>query len=542
MSTFQIVIQTAGGIGLFLLGMIVLTDGLRALAGSTMRSALMQFTKSPATGALTGAASTAVLQSSSATTVAAVGFVGAELLTFPQALGIIFGANIGTTFKGWLIAILGFKLNLISIFLPLVFIGAVLRLFTKGRLCSIGYSIAGFGLIFVGITAMQHSMSELHGFISFENLPADTLLSRLLLIGFGLVFSAVTQSSSAGVVATLTALYADLINFNQAAALVIGMDIGTTVTAAMATVGGSVGAKRTGFSHVFYNFLTATVALFLISPYTALWEYLAPGQIIKNAEIALVAFHTLFNTLGVVLILPFATQFAHFMERLIPEKISTYTQKLDYALLEEPSLAINAVQATIKNEILALFSHISAVLDNKGKGVKTDLDELQSAINYTQSYIDKINIESGSGVNWERLVNMIHTLDHLQRLLERCEEEEDRAITARDSAELGSESNMLISSLNEIISDIDTNHWSHAVWLGNDTSSKIHNQVKPFRQSVMSKVATGEYDVATGTAKLEAIRWLRRVSKHIARILGHFEIALLASGQKPEQRINQPGI
>ncbi|MGI9534447.1 MAG: Na/Pi cotransporter family protein, partial [Thermodesulfobacteriota bacterium] len=314
---FQIIIHVAGGIGLFLLGMIVLTDGLRTLAGKAMRSALMRFTSSPLSGALTGAASTAILQSSSATTVAAVGFVRAELITFPEALGIIFGANIGTTFKGWLIAILGFKLSIANFFLPIVFIGAVLRLFTKGRLATIGYSIAGFGLIFVGITVMQQSMSEMHGFISFENLPTDSFSSRLLLVGLGVLFSAITQSSSAGVVATLTALFANLINFEQAAALVIGMDIGTTVTAAMATIGGTVGAKRTGYSHVIYNLLTATIAFFLITPYTLIWDYLAPGQLIQNAEIALVAFHTLFNTLGVIVILPFTRQFAFFMEKLI---------------------------------------------------------------------------------------------------------------------------------------------------------------------------------------------------------------------------------
>ncbi|MCK5710977.1 MAG: Na/Pi cotransporter family protein, partial [Deltaproteobacteria bacterium] len=353
MDKVQIIVQLAGGIGLFLLGMIVMTEGLRALAGNTIRSVLMRFTKSPVTGALTGAASTAVLQSSSLTTVAAVGFVEAELITFPDALGIIFGANIGTTFKGWIVVMLGFKLSLGSVFLPLVFVGAVLRLFTKGRLSTIGYSIAGFGLIFVGITFMQQSMSEMHDFISFENLPADTISGRLLLVLIGVVFTAITQSSSAGVVATLTALYAGLINFNQAAALVIGMDIGTTITAVMATIGGSVGAKRTGFSHVIYNLLTGTGALLLITPYTHVWEYLAPGELVKNAEIALVGFHTFFNTIGVIIILPFTNQFARFMQRLIPGKASPYIEKLDYALLEDTDLALNAVQLAIKNESVA---------------------------------------------------------------------------------------------------------------------------------------------------------------------------------------------
>lgn len=214
MDNLLTILNILGGIGLFLLGMIVLTDGLRALAGRTMRSALMRFTKSPLTGAITGAVSTAILQSSSAITVAAVGFVGAELITFPEALGIIFGANIGTTFKGWIIAILGFKLSIGSIFLPIVLLGAILRLFTKGRWANIGYSVAGFGLVFVGITVMQQSMGGLGNIIPFDNLPADTLSGRLILVALGILFTVVTQSSSAGVVAALTALYAGIINFN----------------------------------------------------------------------------------------------------------------------------------------------------------------------------------------------------------------------------------------------------------------------------------------------------------------------------------------
>ena len=136
-----------------------MTDGLRALAGSAIRGALMRFTRSPLSGAVTGAVSTAILQSSSATTVAAVGFVGAGLITFSASLGIIFGANIGTTMTGWLVALLGFKLNLGTVILPVILVGTILRLFGNGRAANIGYALAGFGLIFVGITLMQQGMS-----------------------------------------------------------------------------------------------------------------------------------------------------------------------------------------------------------------------------------------------------------------------------------------------------------------------------------------------------------------------------------------------
>ncbi len=530
MDTFYLVIQLAGGIGIFLLGMIVLTEGLRSLAGNTIRSTLMRFTKSPATGAVTGAVSTAILQSSSATTVTAVGFVSAQLMTFPEALGIIFGANIGTTFKGWVIAILGFKLNLGSIFLPIVFIGAILRLFTKGKLATVGYTIAGFGLIFIGIAYMQESMSAMQGVISFDNLPADTITGRVLLLGMGILFTVITQSSSAGVVAALTALYADLINFNQAATLVIGMDIGTTMTAAMATIGGSTGAKRTGFSHVVYNLLTAMLALLLVSPYARLWEAISPGSLINNAEIALVAFHTMFNTLGVILIIPFAKQFANMMMWLIPDKVSVYTEKLDESLLEDPDLALTAAQTTIKKISLALFSHVSAILGDNLNGHRVDLEELQEALNDTQSFVDRIHLDSEDGAKWERLVQLIHTLDHLQRLHERCEEDEDRAMTVTGRAGLLSERDLLVETVKKVTSSIIDSNWPKAAADSQHTSSQLHKRVKPYRSEVMSSIASGEIDVNTGTQRLEAIRWLRRVGKHIARITMHFEKSILAAG------------
>ena len=534
MISYEILIQAVGGIGLFLLGMIVMTEGLRNLAGRTMRSVLMKFTRTPLTGAATGAASTAVLQSSSATTVAAVGFVGAELITFPAALGIIFGANIGTTFKGWLIAILGFKLNLLNFFMPLVFAGAVMRLFSKGRLAVIGYTLSGFGIIFVGIYILQNSMSEMHNLLSFSNLPADNISGRLLIVGIGFLFSAITQSSSAGVVASLTALYTGLINFNQAACLVIGMDIGTTVTAAMATLGGSVGAKRTGYSHVIYNFLTATMALLILNPYTWTIEYYMPGQLVNNAEILLVAFHTLFNTLGVIIVLPFTSHFAHLMEKIVPYETSGYTQKLDRELLEDPNLAINAVISSIKIVSVDIFSLILSILGKPRNSQDIDISKLNTAITEIDNYVDKIELSNLDKGNFESILNIVHTLDHLNRLQERCETEENPAAIIRKSPELIEERNLFVNNLKHIVEEININRWDKASVFANDVAEEIHNRVHPLRDSVMVQVVEGKYDSISGKENLEAIRWLRRVSKHISRINSHMKIAVTAIGNKGE--------
>lgn len=321
------IFDTLGGLGLFLLGIVILSGGLRELAGEAMRVALMRFTHSPLSGAISGALTTAVLQSSSATTVAAVGFVGAGLLGFSESLGIIFGANIGTTITGWIVVLFGFKLKIDSVIM-LVMLGAVLlRLFAKGRLATFGYTLAGFALIFIALGMMQEGMSVFAQYITPEELPKDSFIGRFQLLLFGIIFTIITQSSSAGVAMALSALFAGAINFEQAASLVVGMDVGTTVTALIATLGQSTEAKRTGFSHVIYNFFTAIIAMMLITPFSIVVSEIFPDALSTNAEVSLVAFHSLFNLLGVMLILPFTSYFAKLLIKLVPQNESSHTHK-----------------------------------------------------------------------------------------------------------------------------------------------------------------------------------------------------------------------
>ncbi len=528
-----IIIQALGGLGLFLLGMIVMTDGLRGLAADRIRSALMRFTRTPVSGALTGTCCTALLQSSSATTVAIVGFVGAELMSFPNALGVVFGANIGTTVTGWMVALLGFKLKLSLLVLPLIFIGALMRLFAAQRIASSGLALAGFGLIFVGISQMQEGMAGLQTFISFEQLAGDTLIGRLQLLGLGLLFTLVTQSSSAGVASTLTALYAGMVNFDQAAALVIGMDIGTTVTTLFATIGGSLEARRTGVSHVIYNLLTGFGALLLITPYSQLWEWLAPGQLLANAEIGLVAFHTGFNVLGVLLALPFTAQFSRFIIRLLPASGSIYARLLDDALLPQTKLALNAVQRAIQLQLPLLLNHINAILGDHQHGLRTDLTALQTSLNETHHYLDRIHLSQPENPDWRRLVAMIHSLDHLQRLHERCEEEEDRAQSVSLSTLLQQQRQELISSNSEIVQHIQGGQWQQALARARATRQMIEHSAEQLRQTVIAEIGHGSIDVAKGTDSLEGIRWLRRVSHHCDRITYHLEQAVLLTGDQP---------
>jgi len=528
MQTFHTLLQVIGGIGLFLLGMIVMTDGLRALAGNAIRNALLKFTKTPISGAITGAISTAILQSSSATTVTAVGFVTAGLITFSQALGIILGANVGTTITGWLVVLLGFKLKLGTIVLPLILIGAILRLFSKGRLANFGFSLAGFGLIFVGITFMQQGMSELPNVITPESLPTNTLLGSLKLVLIGIIATLITQSSSAGVVATLTALFAGAINFHQAAALIIGMDVGTTVTALLASLAGSTASRRTGLSHVIYNLFTATGALLLITPYINLWQTISPGILETNAEIALVAFHSLFNILGVTIVLSISKQFSHLIEKLVPEKVPSYTRGLDNSLRKEPAAALTVIQSTIEKEFNALLSHVNALLSDNKYGTQINLSELQLALDETHFFVDKIHLNPSTGPEWNKLLAVIHALDHLQRLHERCEEEQDRAVNARQKKPLIRYCELIIQTNKTLIKAIKDKHWDGISNKAIETAESINQIIESQRNDIVNQVAAGSIDVPSATEALEAIRWLHRVSTHIYRVISHIEEAQLS--------------
>lgn len=523
--------KALGGIGIFIMGMIVMTDGLHALAGDAVRKALMRFTGTTASSVLTGALGTAILQSSSATTVAAVGFVGAGLLEFPQALGIIFGANIGTTITGWMVALLGFKLKLGTLVVPLILVGVVLKLFFKDKISAFGYALAGFGLIFVGIEWMQEGMSSFEGIITPQNLPSDSIIGRLQLLGLGMIATMITQSSSAGVAATLTMLYAGAVNFEQAAALVIGMDVGTTFTAAMAAFGGSTDVKRTGFSHVIYNIFTGLGALLLITPYTLVWEQFAPGMLIKNAEIALVAFHTLFNFLGVLIVLPFTGAFARMMENLIKSPKLPYMQKFDYALLEDVPSALSVIQKALEEEFKALLLHINYLLNDPRRGQKADLDALQKALDETQNFIDLIHLQESQEINWKRLIDMIHIADHLQRLFDRCEEDEKRAIYLGTSEDLANERELFARCARMLLDDIEQKSYQKAYECAKESEIKIKNSVNAERKYITASMAKGAISIPQGTQKLEAIRWVKRSSSHLTGITYHLHQATLNAGK-----------
>lgn len=510
MSLLSVLVGVLGGLGMFLLGMTLMTDGLKAMAGDSIRNALMRFTRSPTSGAITGVVATAVLQSSSATIIATVGFVGAGLLSFSGALGIIFGSALGTTLTGWLVAIIGFKLQLGALASVLVFVGAFLRLFGSRRFKGLGYGLAGFGLIFIGIMGLQQGMSGLQDYVDFSRFPADSLWGKLKLVVVGIIFTIITQSSSAGVVAALTAVFTGAIVFEQAAALVVGMNIGTSVTAAAATIGGNIHVRRTGFSHVVYNTFVSTVALFLITPYIFLWQWLAPGQLHQHAELALVGFHSSFNLLGILLVVPFAREFARLIERLFPDKPYGYRQILDSGLLKFPELALTAVHKVLLDQTAKIAQQLLYILGDVPRA--TPLIEMTQELEDIQDYIDHIHLEATAGVQWERLLAAIQMVDHLQRLQDRAE---NKAVQmALHNPDNNLQARELLRQLLGFLQASDTDGDELKALVAELTALEERE-----RETILQRIAEGHTEFRQGVGQMEVIRWLQHVAVHIEFIV-----------------------
>lgn len=369
-----------GGLGLFLLAVGMMTDGLRQTAGASLRKILSDWTNTPFKGVLSGFFMTAIVQSSSAVTVASIGFVNAGLLSMRQALGLVYGANIGTTITGWLVAFVGFSLNIQAFALPLIGIGMIIRLIKpKDRIASLGLALVGFGLFFVGVDILKASFEGLMTTFDISKFTAEGFSGILMYLAIGMVMTILTQSSSASIALTITAAVSGVVELQAAAAMVIGANVGTTSTAVLASLGATANAKRVVLAQVIFNIGTGLVAL-LIMPLMFLFIDFIDQVLNINPDpgLSLALFHTVFNVLGVALVFPLNNKMAVFLESCFiarEEKLSL-PKFLDKTIAETPVLAVNALTLELES-IAHKVSHLSNGVLGPGT-VKTELlhDEL----------------------------------------------------------------------------------------------------------------------------------------------------------------------
>lgn len=524
-----ILATVTGGIGLFLLGMVLMTDGLKTLAGDALRQVLARFTGSPLRAVAAGAGVTALVQSSSATTLATIGFVSAGLLGFNNAIGVIIGANLGTTSTGWIVSLLGLKFSVGAFALPLVGVGALMRLVGRERLAQAGLVLAGFGLIFVGIDVLQDGMEGFATRIDLAAYSAPGFGPRLLLVGVGVAMTVLMQSSSAAVATTLTALAGGAIGLDQAAALVIGQNIGTTVTAGLAAIGASVPARRTALVHAAFNFGAALIAFSILPLFVDIVEWLMSddGSGADHA-LTIAAFHTTFNVLGALLFVPLIPRLAAWAERVLPERQSPLTRYLDPALREVPALAVAAAVDTLGGVLSEACAIGSAALRAQvPQPAATRLAALHDAADAAGRLIERL--PAGHAPTLERVNAAFHLLDHVQQFVHLV------GMTQRYAAldllpELRTRARALGTALDSAASGAGRGEYAIS------DAFVIDDAVIPglLRPRILEASAAGEIDTGQALAGLAAQRWLEQLAHHARRALHYLAWLHGQAGNTPE--------
>ncbi|KRR01021.1 sodium:proton antiporter [Bradyrhizobium jicamae] len=423
-------VSVLGGVGLFLLGMTVMTEGLKTLAGSALRVMLSKAAATPLHGSFWGAIVTLLTQSSSATTMTTIGLVSAGLLTFQQGLGLVFGANVGTTGTGWLVALIGVRVSLTAAALPMIFVGALTKLLARGRLSGAGGALAGFGLVLFGLTTLQQGMGGLAERLHPADLPAvlggpearwwSGLLGVLVLVVIGLVMTALMQSSTAAVAVTLSGYYAGAVGLDQGCALIIGQNIGTATSSALAAIGASTTAKRLAIAYILFKLIAAVIALTLFPVVIPLLERASSTV---DGVTLLAAYHTAYNVVGVVVLLPMIDWFTRLVERMLPERGSPLTRCLEPLALANPIVAVEAVRRTIARVLVTVCGSIDASLAGRAEPIRlgkeaVSVQEAADALRQAQIFLSDVTGPPDTDDEQRRLTSTLHALDRASRLTE----------------------------------------------------------------------------------------------------------------------------
>ena len=393
-----------GSLGLFLYGMKVMSDALMELAGDRMRAILATATANRFFAVLTGFTITAIIQSSSATTLMVVSFANASLLTLSESIGVIMGANIGTTVTAWLIALLGFKVSISAIALPLVGIGFILTLSKRKKIRHWGYFVIGFSILFIGLQFLKDSVPDLRSHpeaLAFlSEYTTKGFFSVLLFMMFGTLLTIIIQSSSATMALTIIMCYEGWIPFEMAAAMVLGENIGTTITANMAAFVANYQAKRTAIAHLIFNLIGVTWMLLLFGVFLQMIDAMvqqlegaSPFTQTAAIPVALSLFHTTFNILNTTLLIGFISVIARIVQSVIPtpvireEKIEQ-PRFLDKSSLDYPQTAIKA----LLDESLRLFEKTTFKVISHGMNVHREELESDEDLKHVMQNIDTIKI------------------------------------------------------------------------------------------------------------------------------------------------------
>ncbi|OWW04440.1 sodium:proton antiporter [Rhizobium sp. R72] len=534
-----------GGIGLFLLGMTVMTDGLKALAGSALRTVLGKAAATPLSGVFWGAIVTLLVQSSSAVTMTTIGLVSAGLLTFPQGLGLVFGANVGTTGTAWLVALIGVRVSLSTYALPIIFLGALAKLLGGRRIAAAGGALAGFALVLYGLTTLQQGMGGLAETLHPSDLPAvlgtpgvgriDGSIGLMSLVVVGVAMTAVMQSSSASIAVTISAFYAGALGLEQGAALIIGQNIGTATSSALAAIGASTTAKRLAVAYVLFKLIAALIAIVAFPVTARLMQAVTPSL---DGMTLLAAYHTAYNVVGVAVLLPATRWFTRIVEQLLPSRQTALQRALDPSALASPVIAIETARRVIARVLCKTTASVCAMLSG-GTLSSVQHSEAAGALLEVRAFLSELREGPETDAERLRLTATLHALDHSLRLVEILTEGNSAGHTAQTTANLraaelcaramraaqaiGSSiaSESALSKKAVSIGWIVSTEIAAALDDAGAASSELEALQRNHRAATLASVGQGETTAVEALTRIDTARRLDQLAHHAWRSAAH---------------------
>ena len=522
-----------GGLGLFLFCIKYMGDGLQMAAGDRLRFILDKYTTSPFLGVLVGIFVTALIQSSSGTSVITIGLVGAGLLTLRQAIGIIMGANIGTTITTFII---GF--NITHYALPILFLGAVCLFFVRHNFINnLGRILFGFGGIFFALTLMSGAMEPLKYLPAFTDLTVKLSHQPILGVFIGTIITMLVQASSATISILQNVYQENLITLKAALPVLFGDNIGTTITAIIAVIGANTSAKRLALSHTMFNVIGTAIFLILLSPFSIFVEKMA--QILHlNPKVTIAFAHGSFNVMTTILLFPFIGLLEYIVVKLIKEKdedrVEHKPKYLDSALISAPSIALGQV----KQEMLSM---ISITLKSLERSVKFfhDHDEKdaerveksEDAINNIDQEITKYlttlsqeHITEKDGEEISMYLDMCRDVerigDHAIGIVRDVRYEIKKKLVFTETAHEEVQKLYLISKqIIETAEEALKNNDSEKAFAVVDLHNKLYAKEKEVRKAHISRVSKQECDIKSGLYYIDVVSHFTRIGDHARNLV-----------------------
>ena len=425
-----------GSLCLLLFGMNMLSDGIQKGAGSNLQKMLGKITGNRFAAVLTGIGVTAVIQSSGATTVMVVSFVNAEILTLTQAIGVIFGANIGTTVTAWIVSFFGFSFSISAAAIPLFGLGFILKYFKQFKIHNFADCFMGFALLFMGLGLLKDTLSLSPSSVAFlQKFDSIGIAGILLGVFIGAFVTALIHSSSAMTAIVLTMAANGSLSWELSAAIVLGSNIGSTIDAVMSSFGASVNARRTALVHVGFNVAGTLIALLVFKPFLALVDLIVPGIPSQNITTHIAMLHTIFNLCATLIFIPFVDQIASLAKKIIKDNRTEENEHYKLpAILPYSHVSADLYSFQIQKEItkmsikvMEMFDCITNTLTNE-----KNIEEENKTVNAIENFVDEMNIAitgflqkcsrlpTANSTDRNNFARLIQITDNLENLSDEC--------------------------------------------------------------------------------------------------------------------------